>query len=232
MSTAILSHFELYQYALKKGKDSAMDFPNRIRELRENKGLSQDKLAEALNTSRGQVYQLEKGLRKLTQPWMVRLSKVFLCKPEDLISSGISYTVPVLGYVGTGERVIPLDDLPLLNLSELREKDLQTINCEFVESPENGACNDMVALRVRGDSMEPFLQEGSLIFYSKVLRGNYDEIINKPVVACLKDGSVYVKILRRGFGYGKYNLASTNTPKAIEDAEIAWCARIAYTKMA
>ncbi|MCA6305263.1 MAG: helix-turn-helix transcriptional regulator [Phenylobacterium sp.] len=48
---------------------------NRIRELREAAGLSQQQLADRAGTSQPQVDRLEKGERKLTADWMRRLSE-------------------------------------------------------------------------------------------------------------------------------------------------------------
>ena len=63
-----------------------MEYPNRLRELRKERGLSHEKLAECLNTSRGQIYNLEQGNRQLTQNWMNRIAEALNCRPEDLIT--------------------------------------------------------------------------------------------------------------------------------------------------
>jgi transcriptional regulator with XRE-family HTH domain len=60
---------------------------NRIRELREAAGLSQDALAEKLGTIRGTISKLEQGKMTLSQDWIMRISKVFRCDPGDIISN-------------------------------------------------------------------------------------------------------------------------------------------------
>jgi phage repressor protein C with HTH and peptisase S24 domain len=64
--------------------------PNRIREWRERRRLSQPKLAASAGTSPAQISKLEKGDRKLTQRWMERLARPLGCNPADLL--------PVAGY--------------------------------------------------------------------------------------------------------------------------------------
>ncbi len=229
LSIANFTHIELSLFAFKRSTASFMKYPNRIKEIRDERGLSQEQLADRLNTSRGQVYQLEKGLRKLSHDWMVRLSKALHCDPEDFIKNSTNKIIPILGYIGAGEEVFPVDDLPLIS-SALRENDVSQINCEFVETPPGSSSSGMVALRVKGDSMEPFLSENTIIYYNAVIRRNFDEYLNSLVVAKLKDGHVYLKKLKRGFGYGKYNLLSYNA-KMIENVEMEWCAKIVFVKM-
>ncbi len=52
-----------------------MSAPNRIREIRLKRGLSQARLAERLNTSQSQIDRLEKGERKLTVEWLKKISE-------------------------------------------------------------------------------------------------------------------------------------------------------------
>ncbi|MDD5585610.1 MAG: S24 family peptidase [Alphaproteobacteria bacterium] len=58
---------------------------NPIRTLRLARGLSLQQLAEAAGTSKSQIDKLEKGVRRLTVDWMVRLAKPLGCDPRDLI---------------------------------------------------------------------------------------------------------------------------------------------------
>ena len=59
---------------------------NRIKEFREARGLSQDKLAELAQTTRSQIVKLERGERRLTVDWMRRLAPVLNCLPADLMA--------------------------------------------------------------------------------------------------------------------------------------------------
>lgn len=82
---------------------------NRIAELRERKGLSQEELAEAVGTSGQQIGRLEKGSRKLTTDWMDRLAPALDVRPRDLLGED---QVPVVGYVGAGAEIVSRQSAP------------------------------------------------------------------------------------------------------------------------
>jgi phage repressor protein C with HTH and peptisase S24 domain len=59
--------------------------PNRIREFRDRANLSMQALAERAGTSAPQINKLEKGERKLTVDWMIRLGRALNVEPRDLM---------------------------------------------------------------------------------------------------------------------------------------------------
>lgn len=62
---------------------------NRIKELREGQGLSQEQLAKRVGTSQPQIKRLETGDRRLTEDWMRRVAKALGVRPADLISVAV-----------------------------------------------------------------------------------------------------------------------------------------------
>jgi transcriptional regulator with XRE-family HTH domain len=62
--------------------------PNRLRVLRLAKGWSLRQLAEAAATSKSQIDKLEKGHRRLTVDWMIRLAQPLACDPRALLPFG------------------------------------------------------------------------------------------------------------------------------------------------
>lgn len=62
-------------------------FPNRIRELREERGLSQQQLADLCKTSNQQISRLELGQRRLPTVWMDRIAEALRCQPTDIIAA-------------------------------------------------------------------------------------------------------------------------------------------------
>lgn len=193
-----------------------MEYPNRLKELRQARGLSHDKLAERVNTSRGQIYQLEKGLRKLSLDWMVRLAEALGCQPTDLISDQ-PIMVPVVGIVGAGAEVFPIDD------------HMQGTGIEEVEAPPGVDPRETVALRIKGDSMMPFMPEGTIVYYSERFDGGCDAYLNKLCVVKIKDGPTLLKMLKKGYARGRFNLMSYNADM-IEDVQLEWCAKIIFIK--
>ena len=58
---------------------------NRIKEFRKKKGLSQEQLAEMLDTSSGQISSLETGKRRLNYTWMQRIAEALDCEVHELV---------------------------------------------------------------------------------------------------------------------------------------------------
>lgn len=59
--------------------------PNRIRELREERGLTQVDLAKLVHSTPSALNKLEKGSRGLDQQWMRRLATALSIAPADLL---------------------------------------------------------------------------------------------------------------------------------------------------
>lgn len=58
---------------------------NRIREWREKRGLTLERLGEATGTSTQQISRLEHGQRRLTDEWLGRLATALSVDKADLI---------------------------------------------------------------------------------------------------------------------------------------------------
>ncbi len=194
---------------------------NRISEWRERRGLTVESLAAAVDTSPGQISRLQNGSRRLDTDWLDRLAKALQCKPLDLVSNSIPEAVPVVGKVGAGAMVYPIDDY------------LQGGAAEFVEVPPGvDFSQNLVALKVEGDSLEPMLYEGWYVYYNTRIEGGCEDMNSKvPHVVRIKDGATLVKLIRRGYARGKYNLHSYKPGvEIIEDVTIEWCAKIVSIK--
>jgi transcriptional regulator with XRE-family HTH domain len=74
---------------------------NRIRELREQRGLTGEQLAERVGTTQGQIHKLESGKRRLTVEWMQRIAKALNVRPIDLIQTALA--------AGLQDDIEPLD---------------------------------------------------------------------------------------------------------------------------
>lgn len=68
--------------------------PNRIREIREDCGLSLQELADRVGTSNQQISLLERGERQLTANWMERLARGLDFNPADLMARAVDAPVP------------------------------------------------------------------------------------------------------------------------------------------
>lgn len=62
---------------------------NRIRVVREARGLSLEALAAGAGTSNQQISLLETGKRRLTVDWLLRLAPPLNCHPWELVASDL-----------------------------------------------------------------------------------------------------------------------------------------------
>lgn len=65
--------------------DIAGRFPNRVRALRTDAGLTQEELAKRLHVTTSAIGKLERGATRLRTDQMQRLAGIFHCHPVELI---------------------------------------------------------------------------------------------------------------------------------------------------
>lgn len=191
----------------------------RILAIRVGLGLNQAKFAGLVGVSQPTVARWEneedmpgeQNLGKIARLGGISASQL---RYGTALSHGNPRT-PVVGYVGAGEAVIPIDD---------HEKGQ---GLEMVKTPPGIEGTDIVALRVRGNSMRPALRDGWLIFYRKEQDGVPEDCLNQVCVVALADGRLMVKELRRGSSRGLYDLHAWNaTSEPLEDQKVDWAAKV------
>jgi len=115
-----------------------------------------------------------------------------------------------VGYVGAGQAVYGIDDG----------------GPEFVDAPPD-ARDDTVAVEVRGDSMFPVFEDGTLLYYSRMLPPK--EMLNRRCVVHLADGRILVKTLRLGTSPSVFTLSSFNAPDMVDEV-VEWTSPIEWVK--
>lgn len=186
---------------------------NNIRNIRKKLGMSMDAVASLSSTTRATIMKLEKGQMQLTTHWMEKIARALKCSPMELIFDITPPMVPVMGYVGAGAEVVPLDT----EISPLEE-----VECPTGYLPEN-----IVALRVKGDSMEPQMEDGWLIFYKRETDGVPSNCIGELCVVSLGNNGLLVKKVRHGSKLGHYHLYSKNPNRdPIIDAKLLWASKV------
>ena len=124
--------------------------------------------------------------------------------------------IKVVGQVGAGEQVFAFDE-------SMGEQ-------ETVEAPASVGKN-AVAVRVKGDSMYPELDDEDVLVYEKRFESNFHEFVGRRLIISLQDGRQFVKRLKKGSSEGLYTLVSSNPrERDIEDVTIEWVAPIAWIK--
>lgn len=144
-------------------------YSKRIRELRKNKSLSQEQLADKLGITKQAVSQMERGTRKPSMTMLEALCDFFnvstdyLLGKEDVtirmvdnkginrLDSPQSIRVPVFDRVAAG---IPLDAIE--NIIDWEELSSRTVRGY-----------EVFGLRVKGDSMQPRIAEGDVVIVRK-----------------------------------------------------------------
>ena len=184
---------------------------NNIEKMRIMRGLTREELADKLDTTATTIYRKERGDRQLRLEELQDYARALSCTPEELVSANLK--VPVVGYVGAGAKVYPIDDNSRGN------------GLEMVDSPTGISNPDIVALYVRGESQEPQLEDGWVIFYYKRMEGVPHDCIGKLCVAARPNGEVMVKKVRQGSKPGLFHLLSKNADPIL-DTELSWASRV------
>lgn len=148
----------------------------------------------------------------MTFDWAERIAAALDVAPAELLGPRAQIT-HVAGYVGAGAEVIPFDDHP-------QGSGLDAVLCPQGLNPEK-----TVAVRVRGDSMAPLVQDGWLLFYSRDPEAELSQVLGKTCIVKLLDGRMLVKQVRRGPVVGRFNLHSINAP-VMEDISLEWASPV------
>lgn len=201
-------------------------YSNNLYILRTRFGLTQQQIADATNTNRGHISKLESGKIGMNEEWLRKLGAKFGWTPSQLLSKLL---VPIVGQVGAGGEVYPIDDLPLMP-SSMDPSEQDYINCEWVESPPGVYAGGVVALRVTGTSMMPYMPPGTIVYYAERFDGGAPEhCISSLCVVQLRDGKTLLKMVRKAQTHGRFDLQSYNM-ETIADVELAWCAPVIFIK--
>ena len=197
--------------------DSNIALGRRIREGRKALGWSQATLAEAVGVKQTAVSQWEQGS---TRPEPEKLSRI-----ANLLQKTVSYLgfgeepaqaerVPIIGSIGAGG---------LVTLEKPETQDgLEEIELPFHIGP------GFKGLVARGDFNLPEVADGYVIVFRDVPTFDSDRCIDQRCVVRLRDGSMFVKTLKRGSRYGKFTLQSIGASDMAE-VEVEWAAPVFAT---
>lgn len=187
---------------------------SRIKQLRTEKQLTQEGFAKRLgDVTRGAVGNWERG-QGIKRDNLASIAEAFGASFEWLATGEIKppgeRMVELMGYVGAAQAVYQFDEG----------------GAGEVEAPP-GATPETVAVEVRGVSMLPLYEDGTILYYSKQLAP--ETMVGRRCIVRLEDERVLVKSLRRGSERGLYTLVSLNAPD-IEDVAVVWAAPIDWIK--
>lgn len=124
----------------------------RLRELRESKGLSLDRLSQDLHINKSTLSRIENGLREPKQSFIEDCAKYFNVSIDYFLGGELNkkpkgVKIPVLGRVQAGVPIEAVTDI--IDYEEITE--------------ELNRTGDFFALQVTGNSMEPRMLEGDVV---------------------------------------------------------------------
>lgn len=195
---------------------------SRVAALRKARGWSQARFAEELGVTQPTVSRWERGIDEPEDIHIDRMASLAGISPAqfrygtDTVNGQL--TVPVVGYVGAGEEILPVDDHEMGG------------GLEHVELPPELQDEGLCAVIIRGNSMRP-LRDRWRVYYRRDQDGVPPDCIGELCVVKLLDGRLFLKELRRGSEPGTYTLNSWNASvDPIENQRVEWAALVEAVK--
>jgi transcriptional regulator with XRE-family HTH domain len=180
---------------------------NPLRSLRLAQGLTLDQLADAAGTTAQQVGRLERGDRRLTVDWMIRLAGPLGVDPKDLLEGGAPVVRSPAPFPRGGERLLPVRSAARGGVDQ--EMFLVDGAIDQVPMPEHlRNVRGAYAIWVVGDSMAPRFRAGTLLHVNphKPARRDHGVVIYKTNDAVLiKD---FVDVSDQALTLRQYNPAT------------------------
>lgn len=210
----ILSGNEL-EAALASEPEAIMDVPAIVREILDETELTQAQFAKKIGVAQSSVSKwVNDGHGPNTKQWdkvqkfasrYPKLQRLFKEVPQQSL-------VSVMGDIGTGAIIEP-------EFEQVPPEGLDQIELPFAVPSE------IIAFRVKGDSMRPAYREGDLVLVWKDQRLPTDSFIGEEVAVRTVDGKRYLKEIQQGQRTGLYNLNSHNAG-LISGVKVIWVGEI------
>ena len=158
---------------------------NRVKNLRKEKGISQQELAQMLYVNQTAVSQWERGVTNPSTDTVIALANIFGVSVDYLLGNSdypgaptpAGVQIPVWGNVQAGLPISAVQDI--LDFEEI--------------TPELAATGEVFALRIKGKSMEPRMMEGDVV----IIRQQDDADTGDTVVVLVNGDEATVKRLKK-----------------------------------
>lgn len=200
--------------------DDRPDPAIRLEKARIKRGFgSATEAANYFGWNRDTYFQHENGTRGIIRA-AKKYAKAFRVSEGWLLTGqGESpATVPLVGYVGAASEWFPIDD------------HANGAGLDDVPAPPDCAKN-VVAVKVRGDSMFPRYNDGEVLYYAEPQEPPAKPNPSADYVIWCEDGRVLVKRLLPGSQTGLYHLQSVNPAISIMlDIPVRQVAKIIFVR--
>ena len=194
----------------------AHTFGENLRAARIALGWSQEKLADAAETSKGYISDLERNKRPMPPGKKLDALASALGVPlTQLVQDEVEprpseRTVPLVGYVGAGA---------LAHFYAGGDQGL-----DLVPAPKDYT-DHTVAAEIRGESLGPVL-EGWLVYWDEVRNPVTPDLYGVLCVVGLPNDQVLVKQIRPAAEPNHFHLISNSNEAPMFDKEVLWAARV------
>jgi phage repressor protein C with HTH and peptisase S24 domain len=185
----------------------------KIKALREALGESQTAFAHRFGVEQASVSRWERETSPVQRKFQKQMAEIANTSVAEFFHSDTApRVVPIIGSVGAGEKFLPAS-----TTTALEHVDFDIKN------------DEIVGIRVRGDSMSPVYRDGEILICSRVNRQDLANALNKDCVLETAAGEGYIKILKPGSTPNLFNLRSYNPYfDDIVDVEIKWAAPVLW----
>jgi transcriptional regulator with XRE-family HTH domain len=199
----------------RTSRSSALETTHHLRAWRKHRGVTLERLAEAINMTHQNLGKIERGMVPLGEEHLGPLARALGIEPPDLFRDPTTATteklVPVIGRVGADNEGTVIyghaDDTG-----------------DLVPIPPGGTVK-AVALKVVGHSMGDWAPDGSLIYFERQELPPSADLLDQPCVVQTEDDNVLLKRLQRGSRPGRYDLESIVGP-TLRDVRLKWAAEV------
>ncbi|MCO5085118.1 MAG: helix-turn-helix domain-containing protein [Mesorhizobium sp.] len=191
---------------------------NYIRQWRKHRGLTQEQLAEAVGVATATISQIETGKQGFTDTSLYAIAEALHVTAGDLLSGPPAVSgapagteVPLMGYLGAGAEVEP-------DFEQVPPEGLDQVSLPF------DLDDDLIAFKVRGDSMLPFYRDGATIVVFREQKRPLTTFYGEEAAVRTSNGRRFIKTIMRGDG-DSVTLTSWNAAP-IENVRLEWIGEI------
>lgn len=190
------------------------NYPNRINELRNERSMTIEDLAERTGLSVSYVSRLENGERNLSVKNLNLFAHAFDVAAQDILAKApekAPNVIGVMGRIGAGAEILPEEE-------QIPPEGLYEIETPFPLP------HDAIAFEVTGESMWPRYDDGDIIICWR--QGVVvEEVMGWEAAVKTATGQRYLKRVLQGSERGTFDLESHNAPP-IRGVRLVWVAAI------
>jgi repressor LexA len=186
-----------------------MTIEQKLRAIMKATGWKQAQLAERFNVTQATVSRWFSGSEPEGARWAA-INDLYEHMLSEAPKDTADAVVPLMGYIGAGAEIEP----------------------EFEQTPPEGldqvgvpfpVPDDMIAFKVKGDSMLPVFKDGSVVIVFREQKRPLEAFYGEEAAVRTSDGRRFIKTVMRGIT--GVNLLSWNAPP-IENVKLDWVGEI------